>query len=70
MIELQYIVIKTFQSIEGVKIPGETIELDDARAAKLRSRGLIGGAFKEPEIKQTEDKEVKPVKEKAVKKVK
>ncbi len=40
---MKYIVIKPFRDISGFKMPGESIELDDTRAAKLRIMGLIGG---------------------------
>ena len=45
---MKYIVIKPFQDISGFKMPGESIELDTSRAAKLRVNGLIGGEFKSP----------------------
>lgn len=59
---MKYIVIKPFRDISGFKSPGETIELDDNRAAKLRSQGLIGGVVKksspEKELTKTELEEL------------
>lgn len=39
---MKYLVIKTFNDCGTVRVPGDTIELDDTRAAKLRRYGLIG----------------------------
>lgn len=59
---MKYIVIKPFNDISGFKSPGESIELSDNRAAKLRSHGLIGGKYIEPivEIKQEDPKQEDP----------
>ena len=60
---MKYIVIKPFQDITGFKKIGDTIELDDNRASKLRKHGLIGTIVKKVEpIKNAEPVE-KAVKE-------
>lgn len=54
---MKYIVIKQFNDLTGFKLPGESIELDDVRAAKLRAQGLIGGVWKdEPKHEITPEK--------------
>ena len=58
---MQYIVIKPFNDITGFRIAGEPIELDDARAAKLRVMGLIGGRYepvKTVELTETKTEEL------------
>ncbi len=39
---MRYLVVKAFSDCGTVRVPGDTIELDDSRAAKLRRYGLIG----------------------------
>lgn len=46
-----YVVIKAFQDITGFKQVGDSVELDDYRAAKLRRMGLIGGRCIERAVK-------------------
>ncbi|HRC81347.1 MAG TPA: hypothetical protein PLF27_08165 [Sedimentibacter sp.] len=61
---MKYVVIKPFNDITGFKIPGESIELDDARAAKLRAQGLIGGVWKdEPKPSEPTLEELEKLKE-------
>lgn len=73
-IDLEYVVIKHFNDITGFKIPGESIELDDARAAKLRAQGLIGGVWKdepkpsEPTLEELEKPKEEIHPEKVIKK--
>lgn len=58
-----YTVAKPFQDITGFKQIGESIELDDARAAKLRRHGLIGLCKYETakELKPEEIEELKAI---------
>lgn len=46
---MRYQVIKPFSNMGVVVMPGDFVECDSARAAKLRRLGLIGGAVKEIE---------------------
>jgi hypothetical protein len=40
---MEYKVIKTFRDVCGsMRLPGDNVELDDDRAAKLRFNGIIG----------------------------
>lgn len=50
-----YRVIKQFNDLSGIKMPGESIELDNDRAAKLRKNRLIGGLYTE-KIEKVEEK--------------
>lgn len=52
---MKYTVIKPFHDISGFKIPGESIELDNNRAAKLRYNGLIGGLPIVPKAETSEE---------------
>ena len=45
---MKYIAIKPFHDITGYKAAGDPVELSDARAAKLRRMGLIGGRYEVP----------------------
>lgn len=69
---MKYIVVKPFVDLGVFKQPGDYVEADDTRAAKLRAMGLIGGQYEqsieravpmEPEIKQAIIKP-KPLKKK------
>lgn len=53
---MRYIVIKPFADPTGFRVAGDTIELDDNRAAKLRRYGLIGG--KQAENEPLKEKEL------------
>ena len=64
---MKYVVLKAFNDITGFKKPGDTIELDDNRASKLRKNGLIGAVkVKEAEKVEKVEKAVREV-EKVVK---
>ena len=47
-----YTVVRSFNDLNVAKLPGEPIELDNDRAAKLRKLGLIGN-YKPPAITET-----------------
>lgn len=67
---MKYIVIKPFQDITGFKLPGEPIELDNDRAAKLRTNGLIGGKYEENQLAEPIEKAIPKKKLSNTKKVK
>lgn len=47
VIKIKYIVIKPFNNLGAVVMPGDSVECDTGRASKLRRLGLIGGVVKE-----------------------
>lgn len=47
---MTYIVLRPFKDISGYKKAGDTIQLDAARAAKLRRYGLIGNRYEAQQI--------------------
>ncbi|MDD3899062.1 MAG: hypothetical protein PHE82_08970, partial [Syntrophomonadaceae bacterium] len=65
---MKYIVIKQFSDMGTPKQPGDYVEADDTRAAKLRRMGLIGGRYELPI--QTVDIKEYPKKPAAAKKKK
>jgi hypothetical protein len=49
---MRYIVTQPFNDLGTFRCPGDFVDADDARAAKLRAMGLIGGAYVEHAIPQ------------------
>jgi len=45
---MKYLVIRPFNELGVFKRPGDYVEVEDYRAAQLRSMGLIGGRYQEP----------------------
>lgn len=51
---MKYIVTQPFNDLGTFRQPGDIVEADDARAAKLRAMGLIGKA-EDPEVARLEE---------------
>lgn len=62
---MEYRVKKMFKNVDGsFRKPGDTIELDDARANKLRKYGFIGGIVESATIESPEKAAKKRAKKK------
>lgn len=64
----RYVVIQPFIDLGTFRRPGDIVEADDERAAKLRSMGLIGGTVIEAAVVEPPEnamKVTKPAKRRA-----